>query len=98
MTLDELMKAAKEGDTEDKMPRRKTMRRPKIGGMDVEDIPMPGRTQNDRRMKFDGIPLDMEPVEIKGRMLKLNKGGKVSSASSRADGIAQRGKTRGRFV
>ena len=26
------------------------------------------------------------------------KGGKVSSASSRADGIAQRGKTRGRTV
>ena len=26
------------------------------------------------------------------------KGGKVSSASKRADGIAQRGKTRGRFV
>ena len=26
------------------------------------------------------------------------KGGKVASASSRADGIAQRGKTKGRFV
>jgi hypothetical protein len=31
-----------------------------------------------------------------GRPMK--KGGKVSSASSRADGIAQRGKTRGRMV
>lgn len=29
---------------------------------------------------------------------KMAKGGKVSSASSRADGIAQRGKTRGRMV
>jgi hypothetical protein len=28
----------------------------------------------------------------------LKKGGSVSSASSRADGIAQRGKTRGRMV
>ena len=28
----------------------------------------------------------------------MKKGGKVSSASSRADGIAQRGKTRGRIV
>lgn len=27
---------------------------------------------------------------------KFNKGGKVSSASKRADGIAQRGKTKGR--
>ena len=28
----------------------------------------------------------------------MKKGGKVSSASKRADGIAQRGKTRGKFV
>ena len=28
----------------------------------------------------------------------MKKGGKVSSASSRADGIATKGKTRGRFV
>lgn len=28
----------------------------------------------------------------------LKKGGKVSSASSRADGCAQRGKTRGRYI
>jgi len=28
----------------------------------------------------------------------MKKGGKVSSASSRADGIAQRGKTRGTMV
>jgi hypothetical protein len=28
----------------------------------------------------------------------MKKGGKVSSASSRADGIAQRGKTRGMFM
>ena len=98
MTLEELMKAAKEGAAEDKMPRRKQMRRPKIDGMEVEDVPMPGKTQNDRRLKFDGVPLEMEPVEIKGRLLKLNKGGKVSSASKRADGCAIKGKTRGRFV
>jgi hypothetical protein len=29
---------------------------------------------------------------------KFSKGGKVSSASSRADGIAQRGKTRGKML
>jgi len=28
----------------------------------------------------------------------MKKGGKVSSASSRADGIASKGKTKGRFV
>ena len=29
---------------------------------------------------------------------RFNKGGKVSSASSRADGCAQRGKTRGKMI
>lgn len=29
---------------------------------------------------------------------KMRKGGKVSSASSRGDGIAQRGKTKGRMI
>ena len=29
---------------------------------------------------------------------QMKKGGKVSSASARADGIAQKGKTKGRFV
>jgi len=32
------------------------------------------------------------------KSLGLKSGGKVSSASSRADGIAQRGKTKGRIV
>jgi hypothetical protein len=35
--------------------------------------------------------------KIKDNMLGMKKGGKVSSASSRADGIAQRGKTRGKM-
>jgi hypothetical protein len=39
----------------------------------------------------DATPVD-EPVK------KNAKGGKISSASSRADGIAQRGKTKGTFV
>lgn len=33
-----------------------------------------------------------------GRMLGFAKGGSVGSASKRADGCAQRGKTKGRFV
>ena len=35
--------------------------------------------------------------KVKDNMLGMKKGGKVSSASSRADGIAQRGKTRGKM-
>jgi hypothetical protein len=53
--------------------------------------------------KKSGIALDAENIkkdqkverEYKGSGYK--KGGKVSSASSRADGIAQRGKTRGKI-
>jgi hypothetical protein len=33
-----------------------------------------------------------------GRVPTMKKGGKVSSASKRADGCAQRGKTKGRIV
>jgi hypothetical protein len=45
------------------------------------------------------------PMNAKGKKMKgggkvkaYNKGGSVSSASKRADGIAQQGRTRGRFV
>lgn len=42
----------------------------------------------------------MEELEKKSSAepVKKAKGGMVSSASKRADGIAQRGKTRGKFV
>jgi len=38
------------------------------------------------------------PGKITDNMLGMKKGGKVYSASSRADGIAQRGKTRGKYL
>ena len=43
---------------------------------------------------------DKEDAEKTGVMttVPMTKGGKVSSASSRADGCAQRGKTRGKIV
>ena len=46
---------------------------------------------------------DLDPKEMMRRMNEdyddsYKRGGKVSSASARADGIAQRGKTRGRMV
>ena len=34
----------------------------------------------------------------KAKVATMKKGGKVSSASKRADGIAQRGKTKGRMI
>ena len=38
------------------------------------------------------------PGKLKDNPLPLKKGGKVSSASRRADGIAQKGRTKGRMV
>jgi hypothetical protein len=43
----------------------------------------------------DPMPLDKM---IKAKKFNYKSGGKVSSASKRADGCAQRGKTRGKFV
>ena len=39
-----------------------------------------------------------EEEEKRKKPTYMKKGGKVSSASSRGDGCAQRGKTRGKFV
>ena len=38
------------------------------------------------------------PTEVRNKMGYMKKGGKVSSASKRADGIAIKGKTRGKMV
>ena len=47
----------------------------------------------------DSTPANPAPLYMTktpgGKTKRMAKGGKVSSASSRADGIAQRGKTRG---
>jgi len=53
-----------------------------------------GKTIGDNRMTSQDDDEQMKArMDVKG----YNKGGKVSSASSRADGIAQRGKTRGKI-
>ena len=49
---------------------------------------LPNEISNDQEDKEDE----------KQKPTSMKKGGKVSSASSRADGCAERGKTRGRFV
>ena len=40
----------------------------------------------------------MGPLPVNAPVKKYKKGGKVSSASKRADGCAQRGKTRGKYL
>jgi len=53
-----------------------------------------GRGAGGIDVDIEGLPQRLRPSG--GRRMK--KGGKVSSASKRADGIVQRGKTKGRFV
>jgi hypothetical protein len=43
-------------------------------------------------------PVKKAEFEMETETFTAKKGGKVGSASKRADGIAQRGKTRGKFV
>jgi len=53
------------------------------------------RFQNDTGMDYPA-GLETQYMGTQDRPLRLAKGGKVSSASKRADGIAQKGKTRGK--
>ena len=45
-----------------------------------------------------GVDIEGLPKKLRSGPKNMKKGGKVSSASKRADGIAQRGKTRGKMV
>ena len=52
-----------------------------------------------RRERREGEALEAgEGMKRGGKVKKMAKGGKVSSASKRADGCATKGKTKGRFV
>lgn len=66
-----------------------------IGGKKTSGGGSGGAGVSDTREMQLGSELD--PKAMMKREDKKAKGGKVSSASSRADGIAQRGKTRGKM-
>jgi hypothetical protein len=51
-----------------------------------------------RREISIGTPDRQRFYDEKGKMLGFAKGGMVGSASKRADGVAQRGKTKGRMI
>jgi hypothetical protein len=58
------------------------------------------RAMEDARMEREREQMGQayEQAPRSSMALGLKKGGKVGSASKRADGIAQRGKTRGKFI
>jgi hypothetical protein len=50
-------------------------------------------TQANKRRQLGGSSRSEDVIEM-----GMKRGGKVGSASSRGDGIAKRGKTRGRYI
>ena len=66
----------------------------------IANKPKPKSSYSLRRMKDKGTKAARAGARIGGlgKVKRYKKGGKVSSASKRADGIAQRGHTRGRMV
>lgn len=62
------------------------------------DVQMARREERLGRQMLDQTDLPARNYDAYQKMTYMKKGGKVSSASSRADGCAQRGKTKGRFV
>jgi hypothetical protein len=70
------------------MPK-KPMKRPPVRDVYTAEMGQPP-------MPDEGAPPKMAPRKAKAK--PFAKGGSVGSASKRADGIAQRGKTKGRII
>lgn len=62
------------------------------------DVQMARREENLGRRMLDEVDLPARNYDAYQQMTYMKKGGSVSSASKRADGCAQRGKTQGKFV
>jgi len=63
----------------------------------ISTTPMPGKAAPKRKMTRDEIKAQMNKAGQKVPK-KFSKGGSVGSASKRADGVAKKGKTKGKFV
>jgi hypothetical protein len=59
------------------------------------------QARNDMKLgqeELDKVPMPARNYDAYQNMTYMKEGGSVSSASKRADGCAQRGKTKGKFV
>lgn len=65
-----------------------------LAGMAIPPYLAVAKHERDKSAKKENDKAALENQKEHG----MKKGGKVSSASSRADGIAQRGKTRGKMI
>lgn len=73
---------------------------PRVVGPSPMPKPMPQPTQPTKPTKpisLVGMPKTSRP-EMPPPSMAMKKGGSVSKASSRADGIAKKGKTKGRYI
>ena len=86
MDIKSIEKTIKEGKLEDKMSTKKDL---SSGEENFISPKMRGGKRKD---------LEIDTTEIKGKIIPMKTGGKVGSASKRADGCAQRGKTRGKII
>jgi hypothetical protein len=77
--------------TDKKVTAADTTADPKLQEMTAAEMRMVNEANEEREAQKQRKAFNRPPVLRK-------KGGVISSASKRADGIAQRGKTRGRFV
>jgi hypothetical protein len=74
-----------------------------VGKNSVIRVPI-GKVPSDRAVRRRDVEMynqdsgKFEALKKGGSVKKMASGGKVSSASKRADGIAQRGKTKGRYL
>ena len=70
----------------------------------IEDHEIQAHVDRKQQAEFDkpkkNMPSenDMGPLPVNAPVKKYKKGGKVSSASKRADGCASKGKTKGRLI
>ena len=104
MQLEDQLRVKRDVQTSKNQPERKAAEKGATSKMDegvkVTEYPRVkgggGGGDSDTREMQLGSELDPKAMMRRtGRYSSFAKGGKVKSASSRADGIAQRGKTRG---
>lgn len=101
----EVEKATKARDEADAEVRRETKSASGKESLDAkrdrEAVAEFRRESRDLGYRLDDTFLERQgdaPVYMGNRETGMKKGGTVKSASKRADGIAQRGKTRGRMI
>ena len=86
----------KQKEREENEAPRKAVREAFLSMMGKSE-PLPGKP-SDKDKKPENLPGKGKTEKLGEGMKKYASGGKVSSASARADGCAQRGKTRGKIV